>query len=135
MPRRDLVPSKLVFFQKGSWNSVTPRTLRDIVSTPFLTRKNFFMDTLSNLINGFQMALSLQNIYLCFIGCLWGSMVGILPGIGPSGIHFYPGHLDLMQPGRSLCLRVSIMVHGGSTTSILMNPRRIHFGCPCLDGQ
>ena len=36
------------------------------------------MDVLTNLVGGFQTALSLQNIYLCFLGCLWGSMVGVL---------------------------------------------------------
>ena len=41
------------------------------------------MDVLSNLFNGFQTALTFQNIYLCFIGCLWGTVVGVLPGIGP----------------------------------------------------
>ena len=41
------------------------------------------MDVLNSLFNGFQTALSFQNLYLCFIGCLWGTMVGVLPGIGP----------------------------------------------------
>ena len=41
------------------------------------------MDALNNLLNGFQIALSYQNVYLCFIGCLWGTMIGVLPGIGP----------------------------------------------------
>ena len=41
------------------------------------------MDVLNNLLAGFQTALTFKNIYLCFIGCLWGTVVGILPGIGP----------------------------------------------------
>ena len=46
------------------------------------------MDVFGNLLAGFQTALSLHNIYLCFIGCLFGTMVGVLPGIGPlAGIY------------------------------------------------
>ncbi len=41
------------------------------------------MDIFSNLAKGFQTALTFQNIYLCFFGCLWGTIVGVLPGIGP----------------------------------------------------
>ena len=41
------------------------------------------MDLSNNLLIGFQTALTLKNLYLCFLGCLWGSMVGVLPGIGP----------------------------------------------------
>ena len=36
------------------------------------------MDFFSNLVNGFQTALSFQNVYLCFLGCLWGTMVGVI---------------------------------------------------------
>jgi len=41
------------------------------------------MDVLNNLLDGFQIALSYKNIYLCLLGCIWGTMVGVLPGIGP----------------------------------------------------
>ena len=41
------------------------------------------MDVLAGLQLGFQNAITLHNIYLCFLGCLWGSMVGVLPGVGP----------------------------------------------------
>ena len=36
------------------------------------------MDLLGGISSGFQTALSLQNVYLCFIGCLFGTMVGVL---------------------------------------------------------
>jgi putative tricarboxylic transport membrane protein len=50
------------------------------------------MDVVSSLLLGFQTALTLKNVYLCFIGCLWGTIVGVLPGVGPlAGItHLIP---------------------------------------------
>ena len=41
------------------------------------------MDVLSNLELGFAVALTLQNIVYCFIGVLLGTVIGVLPGIGP----------------------------------------------------
>ena len=41
------------------------------------------MDLISNLSLGFATALSLQNILYAFIGCLLGTLIGVLPGIGP----------------------------------------------------
>ena len=37
----------------------------------------------SNLILGFSVALTLQNLAYCFLGVLLGTMIGVLPGIGP----------------------------------------------------
>jgi putative tricarboxylic transport membrane protein len=41
------------------------------------------MDVISNLGLGFAVALTLQNIAYCFIGVLLGTIIGVLPGIGP----------------------------------------------------
>ena len=38
---------------------------------------------LSNLGLGFSVALSLTNLWYCFIGVLLGTLIGVLPGIGP----------------------------------------------------
>jgi putative tricarboxylic transport membrane protein len=38
---------------------------------------------IDNLALGFAVALSLQNITLAFIGCLLGTLIGVLPGVGP----------------------------------------------------
>jgi len=40
-------------------------------------------DVLSNIVMGFGVALTWQNIGLCFFGCLVGTAIGVLPGIGP----------------------------------------------------
>ena len=40
-------------------------------------------EIVNNLGLGFSVALSLQNLALCFIGCLVGTLIGVLPGVGP----------------------------------------------------
>jgi putative tricarboxylic transport membrane protein len=39
---------------------------------------------LENLISGFQISLSFQNLIFCFIGCTLGTIIGVLPGLGPT---------------------------------------------------
>ena len=41
------------------------------------------MDILNNLLLGFSVALSLQNLLYCFIGVALGTLIGVLPGVGP----------------------------------------------------
>jgi len=41
------------------------------------------MDILSNLALGFSIALTPQVLAYAFIGCLFGTLVGMLPGVGP----------------------------------------------------
>lgn len=97
------------------------------------------MDVLTNLYSGFQGALTLQNIYLCFIGCLWGTMVGILPGIGPvAGITLLiPATFGIDATGAIIMLAGIYYgaMYGGSTTSILMNvPGESASVVTCIDG-
>ena len=40
-------------------------------------------DVLSNLSLGFSVALSLQNLAFCLMGCAVGTLIGVLPGLGP----------------------------------------------------
>ena len=35
------------------------------------------------LLQGFAVTLSLANLFYCFVGVLLGTVVGILPGLGP----------------------------------------------------
>ncbi len=97
------------------------------------------MDVLNNLYNGFQIALSLKNIYFCFIGCLWGTMVGILPGIGPvAGITLLIPATFGLDPTSAIIMLAGIYygaMYGGSTTSILMNvPGESASVVTCIDG-
>ena len=97
------------------------------------------MDVISNLGQGFALALTLNNLLACFIGVLIGTIVGVLPGIGPVGamallLPFSFG----MDTGSSLILLAGIYygsMYGGSTTSILLNvPGEAASVVTCLDG-
>src|ERR1035437_9003712 len=41
------------------------------------------MDILAHLAEGFGVALTLQNLMYCAIGCFLGTLIGVLPGLGP----------------------------------------------------
>ena len=41
------------------------------------------MELLSHLALGFSTALSLQNVAYAFLGCVLGTLIGVLPGLGP----------------------------------------------------
>ena len=97
------------------------------------------MDVLTNLYNGFQTALNFHNLYLCFIGCLWGTVVGVLPGIGPlAGITLLiPVTFGLDATGAIIMLAGIYYgaMYGGSTTSILMNiPGESASVITCIEG-
>ena len=92
-----------------------------------------------NLIAGFQTAFTFQNIYLCFIGCLFGTMVGVLPGVGPlAGISLLiPATYGIDATGAIIMLAGIYYgaMYGGSTTSILMNiPGESASVMTCVDG-
>ena len=43
--------------------------------------------TFHSLLHGFSVAMQLDNLWYAFLGCVVGTLVGVLPGIGPlSGI-------------------------------------------------
>ncbi len=41
------------------------------------------MGIFDNILMGFQIALSWQNLLFCLIGTTYGTLIGVLPGIGP----------------------------------------------------
>jgi len=43
------------------------------------------MDALAKLGLGFSVALDPMNLLFCFVGVLFGTLVGVLPGLGPVG--------------------------------------------------
>ena len=83
------------------------------------------MEILSNLALGFSVALSLQNLALCFIGCLVGTMIGVLPGVGPiATIAMLLPLTFKVDPTGALIMLAGIYYgaqYGGSTTAILIN--------------
>ena len=84
------------------------------------------MDQLfSNLLLGFQTALSLHNLFYAFIGCLLGTLIGVLPGLGPSTtIAMLLPITYALEPVSALIMLAGIYYgaqYGGSTTAILVN--------------
>jgi TctA family transporter len=98
------------------------------------------MDLLNNLIYGMSVALSLQNLGFCFLGATLGTLIGVLPGIGPLAtfsillpISFY------LPPVGSIIMLAGVYYgaqYGGSITSILVNiPGEASTVVTCLDGH
>lgn len=83
------------------------------------------MDTLNALLHGFTIALTWQNLLWALAGVTLGTMVGILPGIGPAltVALLLPVTYNL-DPVASFIMFAGIYyggMYGGSTTSILLN--------------
>ncbi len=82
-------------------------------------------DIFSNLGLGFAVALTLQNIALCFLGCMVGTLVGVLPGVGPiATIAMLLPITFGLDPVGALIMLAGIYYgaqYGGSTTAILVN--------------
>src|SRR5215210_3587529 len=83
------------------------------------------MDLLNNLILGFGVALTLNNVMYCFIGVLLGTLIGVLPGIGPvATIAMLLPATYALPPVSALIMLAGIYYgaqYGGSTTAILIN--------------
>ena len=83
------------------------------------------MDVISNLGLGFAVALTIQNIAYCFIGVLLGTIIGVLPGIGPvTTVAMLLPISFTLQPESALILLAGVYYgaqYGGSTTAILVN--------------
>ena len=81
---------------------------------------------LEGLLIGLQTALSLQNILMVIGGCLIGTFIGMLPGLGPMSIIsiMIPVAISLGDPSTALILLAGVYygaIFGGSTSSILLN--------------
>ncbi len=83
------------------------------------------MEVLSNLGLGFAVALTVQNIAYCFIGVLLGTVIGVLPGIGPvTTVAMLLPISFTLSPESALILLAGIYYgaqYGGSTTAILVS--------------
>src|SRR5256712_6132058 len=97
------------------------------------------MDLFDNLIFGFGVALSLQNLLYCLIGVSVGTLIGVLPGIGPLGtIAILMPITYSISPVGALIMLAGIYYgaqYGGSTTAILVNlPGETSAVVTCIDG-
>jgi TctA family transporter len=97
------------------------------------------MDLFSNLIFGFGVALSWQNLLYCLVGVTVGTLIGVLPGIGPLGtIAILLPITYGVPPVGALIMLAGIYYgaqYGGSTTAILVNlPGETSAVVTCIDG-
>ncbi len=83
------------------------------------------MELLDNLALGFQTALTFQNLAYAFLGCLLGTLIGVLPGLGPSATIAMLLPVTYALPPVSALIMLSGIYYGsqygGSTTAILVN--------------
>jgi putative tricarboxylic transport membrane protein len=97
------------------------------------------MEALNNIFYGFSISFQPMNLLFCFLGVLTGTLVGVLPGLGP------PAAICLLLPLTFHLTPVSAIImlsgiyygamYGGSTTSILVNiPGETASVMTCLDG-
>jgi TctA family transporter len=83
------------------------------------------MELLNNLAIGFQTALTLQNLLYAFGGALLGTLIGVLPGLGPvATIAMLLPSIYALDATPALIMLAGIYYgaqYGGSTTAILIN--------------
>lgn len=97
------------------------------------------MDIFYSLARGFSVALQPVNLLVCFLGAVAGTLIGVLPGIGPVGaIAILLPVTFHMSPTAAIIMLAGIYygaMYGGSTTSILVNiPGEAASVVTCLDG-
>ena len=97
------------------------------------------MDIVSGLLHGFQVALTLNNLTMCVIGVVLGTVIGVLPGLGPPATIAMLLPLTMkLEPTGAMIMLAGIYYgakYGGSTTSILLNvPGESSSVVTCIDG-
>ena len=98
------------------------------------------MELFDNLALGFSTALQWQNLLFCLMGVLIGTMIGVLPGIGPvPTVALLLPFTFGMAPASGFIMLAGIFYgaqYGGSTTAILVNiPGETSSVVTCLDGH
>ncbi len=97
------------------------------------------MDTLLGLYSGFAGLLSAENLLATLVGAVLGTVVGVLPGLGPVATMAILLPITLsMGPAAGLVLLTGVFYgaqYGGSTTSILLRiPGEATSVITCIDG-
>lgn len=91
------------------------------------------------MILGFQTAFQPMNIFYCFMGALLGTLIGILPGLGPVATISILLPITFKMPAIGAIIMLAGIYYGaqygGSITSILLNiPGESTTVITCLDG-
>jgi putative tricarboxylic transport membrane protein len=97
------------------------------------------VDAFGNLLLGFSVALTPINVFWCLAGVVLGTMVGVLPGLGPAATVAMLLPLTLKMDHTTAIIALAGIFYGarygGSTTSILLNiPGESSSVVTCLDG-
>ncbi len=97
------------------------------------------MTLFSNLALGFGVALTPINLMYCLVGVILGTLIGVLPGIGPvATIAMLLPVTFSLSPITALIMLAGIYYgaqYGGSTSAILVNlPGESSSVVTCLDG-
>ncbi|ESR23005.1 tripartite tricarboxylate transporter permease [Lutibaculum baratangense] len=97
------------------------------------------MDIFANLVLGLETAFSPVNLFYCFVGVFLGTLIGVLPGIGPlTAISMLLPLTFHFGPTTALIMLAGIWYgtgYGGSTAAILLNiPGTTSSAVTCLDG-
>ncbi|AEG59961.1 tripartite tricarboxylate transporter permease [Desulforamulus ruminis] len=97
------------------------------------------MESFTMLLNGFATALTPENLLFAFFGCLLGTLIGVLPGLGPtSGIAILLPLTTILPPVPAIIMLSGLYygaMYGGSTTAILVNiPGEVASVPTSLDG-
>ncbi|MGE0719491.1 MAG: tripartite tricarboxylate transporter permease [Alphaproteobacteria bacterium] len=97
------------------------------------------MELLDSLGLGFAVALKPINLAYCFAGVFVGTLIGVLPGIGPvAAMSLLLPASFAMPPESAIILMAGVYygsMYGGSTTAILVNiPGEAASVVTCLDG-
>lgn len=83
------------------------------------------MDLIGNLMIGLEAAVSLQNLFYCLVGVTIGTLIGVLPGMGPvAAVAMLLPATYALDPSAALIMLAGIYYgaqYGGSTTAILVN--------------
>jgi len=96
-------------------------------------------ETFQNLLLGFSIALQPSVLVYAFVGCVIGTLVGMMPGLGPlAGISLLLPATFGLNPIIAVVLLAGVYygaMYGGSTTSILINvPGEAASVMTCVDG-
>ncbi len=97
------------------------------------------MDVLISLGSGFAVAVQPLNLFWCFVGVFLGTVVGVMPGLGPAATIAMLLPLTFNMPPTSAVIMLAGIYYGakygGSTTAILLNvPGESASVVTCLDG-
>lgn len=97
------------------------------------------IELFSNLAMGFAVAFSPMNLLFALAGCLVGTLIGVLPGLGPLATMAMLLPLTFYAPPEGALIMLAGIYYGaqygGSTTAILVNlPGESSSAVTCIDG-